>query len=148
MATLQAIKKRLLILKGNEGNIGLAALNSSSENAADLIASQLAQGIKSDGEKADFTYAPLTIAIKKTRQGLASVTSHLTNFNTGESYNKLYFKAASGKVEFGTESDKEAAISDRMDGKAFNLTPDNKKELLTHVTFPIFRKKINEMIKL
>lgn len=123
---LDQLIKAFDALDGNEMLLAADAINENSEVAKDLVAEQLAKGIKSDGEPANFTYSPWTIAIKRTRTGLAAVTDHLTNYDTGESYRELYFKVNGNEVEAGTNTDKEEAISDRMDGQAFMLSPEQQ----------------------
>lgn len=124
------------------------ALTENLEVAVDLIASQLAQGILKDGTKSDYPYSPFTIASKRNKTGLASVVDHLTNFDTGESYRQLYGKVGGSNIEFGTKTDKEAAISNRMDGKAFGLTPDNKEEFIRQHVKGDFIKKVKEVVKI
>lgn len=148
MASLNELRNNFKRLQGKEIDLAALAINEAGEMAADLNATQLAEGIKADGSKADFTYAPVTIAQKRQRSGLASVTSHLTNFDSGESYSRLYEKVEGKKVIFGTKTDKEEAISDRMDGKAFGLTNDSKGSLMKENVKPAFLKKIKEFVKL
>lgn len=148
MASLQELKKRVLAVKGKELGIAIKALNSEAQIAADLNAEQLAQGLQTDGSKSTFSYAPFTIAVKKNRSGLAGVTEHLTNYDTGESYKKLYGTFSRDQVAFGTQTDKEDAISERMEGKAFGLTQDNKEIFIRQHVKPIFLKIIRELIKL
>ena len=109
--------------------LAIQAISENLDVAAGLIAVQLSQGLKKDGTKSDFSYSPFTIAVKKkNRTGLAAVTEYLTNYDTGESYKQLYGKVKGFLVEFGTKTDKDDAISQRMEGKAFGLTPDSSEE--------------------
>jgi hypothetical protein len=148
MATIQQLKKRFIALKGREMEFAAIALQQSEEFALDLVAGQLAQGIKSDGTKANFSYAPSTIASKNQRTGLSSVTSHLTNYDTGESYRGLYMLVNGDNVKFGTHTDKEDAISERMDGEAFRPTKQNKEDLVREKMQPIFLKLVREAVKI
>lgn len=148
MATLQTIKKRVLELRGKELSFAKASINENIEIAADLNREQLAQGLLKDGTFSDYPYSPLTIAIKKGRSGIAGITDHLTNYDTGESYQKLYAKVEGDKIIFGTTSDKESAISDRMEGKAFGLAPEEKTDFIREYIKPNFRLKINSILKL
>lgn len=117
--------------------------------AADLIAGQLAQGLMKDGTKSDFSYSPFTIAIKKNnRTGLAAITSHLTNYDTGESYRQLYGKVKGFLVEFGTTTDKEDSISDRMEGKAFGLSPDSQDDWIRQHVQNSFNQIVKEYLQL
>jgi hypothetical protein len=148
MASIQTIIKRFEDLKGKEMEFAAEALQDSEQTALDLVAGQLAQGIKSDGKRANFTYTPFTIASKKNKSGLAAVTSHLTNYDTGESYRGLYMKVNGSDVEFGTTTDKEAAISDRMDSQAFRPTKSSREILVRENLMPNFLKKIRELVKI
>ena len=130
------------------------AIDEQSEEAAILNIDQLTDGIKTDGTKVDFTYKESTIKRKSNRVGIAGITSHLTNFDTGESYTNLFEKVSKNKVIFGTTSasdkprDKEKYINERMDGKAFGLTPENKETFLKEFVSPLFIKKIKQKLKL
>jgi hypothetical protein len=148
MATLKEIKKRVLALRGKEVKIAVQALQENRKAAVDLVAVQLAQGIKSDGTKSDFVYSGVTIGIKKNKSGLAAVTSHLTNYNTGASYRGLYFRVEGSQIVEGTTTDKEQAISDRMDGKAFGLDKDSREELIHQHVQKTFNRKIRTFLKL
>lgn len=148
MGTLQTIKKRLLQLQGKEGELARAALSENSEVAVDLNAAQLAQGILKDGSLSDFTYASFTIASKKQKSGLSAITDHLTNYDTGESYRNLFMKVEGDQIAFGTTTDKEESISDRMEGKAFGLTPDNKEEFIRQHVQQSFMARVKEIVKL
>lgn len=148
MATLQQIKQRFQGLKSQHSRFVVDALNETSEKQVNLVAGQLARGIKSDGTKSDFTYTPATIAMKKQRSGLASEVRWVTNYNTGESYLKMYMKANQGRVEFGTHTDKEAAIMDRMDGLAFRPTNESKTTYITENAMPVFVSKVRNFLKM
>ena len=80
--------------------------------------------------------------------GLAGITDHLTNYDTGESYRGLYMKVKGNEVEFGTTTDKETDISNRMNKKAFGLTPENKIDFIKQFALPIFIKKVRQKLKL
>lgn len=148
MATVQLLKKNLIALKGTETELAIKSINENEQAALTMVRAQLAEGIQSDGNKSVFQYKPLTIAIKKTKTGLASVTDHLTNFDTGESYRRLYMQADSSQVEFGTKTEKEDAISERMDGFAFRLTIENKNDFIRENAFITFIKYIKDRLKL
>jgi hypothetical protein len=128
--------------------IAKQSLSDNLEFAIEYNASQLAQGLQKDGTKSDFTYAPFTIASKRSKSGLASVTDRLTNYDTGESYRQLYAKIEGSKIIFGTKTNKEGSISARMDGKGFGLTPDNKEEFIRQNVRFNFIKKIKDILKL
>lgn len=148
MASLQEIKRRFLELQGKEIEFAAQAIQENATVAEDMVAAQLAQGIKSDGSDANFTYAPFTIAVKRTRSGLAAVTDHLTNYDTGASYRGLYLKVEGADIKFGTTTDKEEAIEERMDGMAFRPTQENKEEFLNQHAQPSMNKLIRQFVKL
>jgi len=148
MASLSQLKAKFQSLRGREIDLAAEAIDTAGEFAAQLNAAQLAQGIKADGSKANFTYAPVTIAQKQGKPGLAGVTDRLTNYDTGESYAKLYEKVSGNKVIFGTGSDKEDAISERMDGEAFGLTRDSKADFLHDQVAPDFARRVRQFVGL
>ena len=148
MASLNQLRQNFLNLKGKEMFIAGQAIGEKSEEAANFNALQLAQGLKNDGTKAVFSYAPFTIAAKRGKSGLSGVTSHLTNFDTGESYRQLFEKVEGNKVIFGTTSGLQDEIDKRMDGKAFGLDADNKAEFLKLNVSPLFVQKIKSLLKL
>lgn len=148
MASIQNLIERFESLKGREIVFAREALQESEPLAMDLVASQLAQGIESDGSRVNFGYSPYTIAQKKQRQGLAGVTAYLTNYDTGESYKRLYMEVNGDQVRFGTKSEKEEAISDRMDGKAFIPTTENRTIMISEKAYPSFIEKIRSFVKL
>lgn len=146
MGSIGDIKKRFEALQGNEAKLAIESLEEHKDFAMDLVAGQLAKGIKSDGTKSDFTYTPFTIASKKQKSGLASVTSHLTNYGTGESYDKMFMAIKGDDIEFGTKTYKEASISERMDGLAFKPTKDNREDLIREKVNPTFWGKIKAFL--
>lgn len=148
MASLQQLRQRFENLNGREGELAREAISDNSATAVDMVASQLAQGMMKDGARSDFSYAQFTIAVKRSMSGLAGVTDHLTNYNTGESYANLYMKVSGEEIEFGTSTDKEQSISDRMHGKAFGLTPDNKEEFIRQHVQQSFVIKVREIVQL
>lgn len=148
MATIKQMLERLEVYQGKIGELAEEAFNQSSEAAADLNAGQLAQGLKTDGTQSDYPYSPLTIALKRGRPGLSGVTSYLTNYDTGESYRKLYARAYSGKIEWGTKTDKEEAIDERMEGIAFGLTPDSWGELKQGHLSPNYNALVRGVLKI
>lgn len=148
MATVKQMLERLEVYKAQIAELAEQAFNINSKTAADLNASQLAQGLKTDGEQSDYPYAPLTIAIKRGKPGLSGVTSYLTNYDTGESYRRLYAIANGGRIEYGTKTDKSEAISERMDGKAFGLTNENREEMLNQFVRPSYQGLVKGILKI
>lgn len=146
MSQSAALKKRLLAFKGTESGLALEALNDNAQLIADANKIQLEFGIKTDGQKSDFKYAASTIALKKKRSGIAGITNHLTNFDTGESYEELFAEFKPDHAIFGTKTDKEQAIIERMDGKAFGLTDDNKKILMQDEIKKSFIQKVRTFL--
>ncbi|MGL6149135.1 MAG: hypothetical protein ACRC1V_11830 [Plesiomonas sp.] len=148
MGTVKQMLERLEVYEGRVSELAEEAFNQSSEAAADLNASQLAQGMKTDGSKTDYPYTPLTIALKRGKPGLSGVTSYLTNYDTGESYRKLYATADGGRIEWGTQTDKEDAIDERMDGMAFGLTSENMATLQGEHLLPNYKVAVKNILKI
>lgn len=142
------LKKNLIALKGTETELAIKSINENEQAALTMVRAQLAEGMQSDGNKSVFKYKPITIAIKKTKTGLSSVTDHLTNYDTGESYRQLYMEASTSQIEFGTKTNLEDEISYRMEGFAFGLTVDNRNEFIKNNAFITFIKYVKDRLKL
>ena len=147
MSTVKDLQLKLQKLQGQETKLAIEAIMQNLDIAADLIARQLSQGIMKDGKKSDYPYSPFTIAVKRGKSGIAGITSHLTNYDTGESYRQLYAKVKGFLIEFGTTTDKEEAISARMEGKAFGLSPDSGEEWIRQFVQKSFNQIVQEFLK-
>jgi hypothetical protein len=148
MATISELKKRLLSLQGKEPEIATDSIAENLNDAVQLNRGQLSLGIKKDGSESNFSYAPFTIAVKKGKPGLSGVTDRLTNYDTGESYKNMYAKVDGEKIEFGTTTDKENSISERMEGMAFGLTKESRVEFIKDSVQADFNKKMKQFLKL
>jgi len=126
--------------------LAVESLNESRELIIEANRIQLEFGIKSDGKKSNFIYAPFTVAQKRKRQGIAGITDRLTNFDTGESYENLFADFKPDKATFGTNTDKEGFISERMDGKAFGLTDENRGILIQDEIKKTFIDKLKKFL--
>lgn len=147
MATVKQMLERLMIYQDQIMQIAQQAFEINAEAAADLNASQLARGLKTDGEQSDYPYSPLTVALKKGRPGLSGVTAYLTNYNTGASYRGLYARIEGMRIAYGTTTAQEEHINDRMDGLAFGLTDDSRAILVNEYLRPSYGNLVREIIK-
>jgi hypothetical protein len=148
MATLKDLQQRVLALQGNEVALAVESFNDNEKAFLKLNKSQLAQGLQKDDNESTFVYKPFTIAQKKQRTGLASVTDHLTNFDTGESYKKMYVNATADNVIIGTTSGLEDDISGRMKGKAFGLNSDNSDKFVKENLQKTYVEKVRKQLNL
>lgn len=159
--SLQETIRRFEALRGKEIEFAKQALQSTNNFTMGLVANQLSHDIMSDGNKSGYEYAELTIAIKghQVARGLFSrppfydaslsrVTDHLTNYDTGESYNNMYMQVKDNVIEFGTATDKEKAISIRMKGNAFKPTAENRERIIEEKANPEFIRLIREFVKM
>lgn len=146
MSTLISIRQRFIDLQGQFETIVGESMDEKGQEAANFNAKQLSEGLKTNGVKSNFVYAFSTVKSKQGMAGLAGVTDHLTNYNTGDSYNNLYQRVAGNKVIFGTTTDKEDAISKRMNNLAFGLTAENKSDYLKQDVNPLFIDKIKTFL--
>lgn len=108
-------------------------LEKNKEVIADLIATQLSQGIRSDGTEILPSYAPLTIEIKKTKSGLAGVTDRVTLYDTGEHYKELYAEVKGDDLVTGSLVEYSDALEKKYDtskASVHKLTEDSKEELV------------------
>lgn len=125
------------------------SVTDNAELIADLNADQLAHGIRADGSQTLPAYKSLTIAIKKTKSGLAAITDRVTLFDTGDFYRNLYAEVQGEFIEYGSRDEKapklEKKYSDkRGKGSIFGLTEDSKDELITGGLGESWQKKITE----
>jgi hypothetical protein len=129
--------------------VAIEVLEENTNVMADLIAGQLAQGLRSDGSEILPSYAPLTIELKKNKSGLAGVTDHVTLFDTGSHYEKLYTEVKGDELEYGSKDNKSAGLQEKYDrkgksskGSIYGLTEDSKDDLTGGHTEPQWQKKI------
>ena len=148
MSTLKKLQEAAIALQGNEVRLAVESINESKQLFLDLNASQLAQGYKKNDKISEFQYSPVTIEIKKTKNGLSGVTSHLTNYDTGESYRMLYMEANENTLKAGTSSGLEDEISGRMNGQAFGLNSENREIFIKDSVQGIFVGKIKKALNL
>jgi len=121
----------------NIPSVAVTTLKENSERMADLIAGQLAQGLRSDGSEILPSYKPLTIELKHEKSGLAAVTDHVTLYDTGEHYKELYVEIKGDEIEYGSHDDKSEKLQEKYDvkgrkgnGSIYGLTEDSKDELV------------------
>ena len=146
MSNLADIRDRFKNLQDQFLGIVGEAMSDKEQEAANFNAKQLSEGLKTNGVKSNFVYAFSTVKSKQGQSGLSGVTDHLTNYDTGDSYNNLYQRVSGNKVIFGTTTDKEEAISKRMDNLAFGLTTENKSDFLKQDVNPLFIEKIKAFL--
>lgn len=150
----------------NQLNIVEVASQTIADNVeviADLNATQLSQGIRSDGIKMSrrgvdyYPYAELTVALKQDKSGLSGITDRVTLYDTGAFYRALYAEVQGEDVTIGGRDEK----SDELEGlysspknSIFGLTDgrrgdaegyNSKDELITSVLQSSWEKKITEV---
>lgn len=119
-------------------------LNESTETMANLNAAQLAQGLRADSTEIQPPYADRTVFEKQhNKSGLAAVTDHVTTYDTGSHYRKLYAEVQGDELEYGSRDEKSAKLQKKY-GKLYGLTTDSKEELAEQVTRPAFQKRVEE----
>jgi len=109
------------------------ALEENIARIPDYNATQLAQGEYGDGTPIKATYAPFTVEIKKTKSGLAAVTSHITGYDTGDMYKNMYAKLNGSKVEYGSTSDHAVPFEKQYNlanHKVFGIGGEEKHEFV------------------
>lgn len=100
------------------------------EVAADLMAEQLAQGIRSNATQIKPDYKPLTIEIKETEGvGLGAITDRVTLYMHGDHYRQLYADVKGDEIEYGSRDWKSAKLEKKYGtkrGPIYGLTPDSR----------------------
>lgn len=109
------------------------ALEANEETIADLNATQMAAGLRSDGTEILPSYADLTILLKSEKAGLSGVSDHVTLYDEGDHYRELYADVVGDELEVGSRDEK----SDDLDfkystqrGSIYGLNEDSREELV------------------
>lgn len=111
---------------------------------ADLQAEQWAQGLASDGGQIYPEYAPYTIEQKRGKPGLSGVTSHVTFYDTGETYRLLTAMINSGHYTITAATFKFDKIIKRSGKRVVGLTYDSREKFAKGVTLPGIKKVFKE----
>jgi diphthamide synthase (EF-2-diphthine--ammonia ligase) len=114
---------------------------------ADLNASQMAQGKRATGTDIRPDYKPLTIALKEGKFGLAGVTDHVTLYNTGSHYQKLYAEVEGDEIEYGSKDSKSESLQEKY-GAIYGLTDDSLDDLVEGHVRSDYVKKISDQLGL
>jgi hypothetical protein len=104
---------------------------------ADLNATQLSEGLRSDGHDIIPEYAKLTIQIKEGKSGLAGVTDHVTLFDTGDFYDAMYAEVQGAEIEFGSKDEKSKKLQEKYTDKIYGLDDTSKTVLGRREVAPI-----------
>lgn len=145
--TMDALEVLENLEQVNIKQIAVDSFNEVKEIAADLNATQLSQGVRSDGSELLPSYAPLTIELKKQKSGLASVTDHVTLFDTGEFYRELYAEAQGDDIEYGSKNEKAEKLNKKYStrrGSIFGLDDDTSDDLVEGHLKPTFYDNAHE----
>jgi hypothetical protein len=117
------------------------------EVISDLIATQMSQGLRSDGTDILPDYAPLTIELKKGKQGLAGVTDRVTLFDTGEHFKELYVEVKGDEMDYGSKVPYAEDLEEKYDtakGSIHKMTEESQEELVNGYLENDFYSRINE----
>ena len=104
------------------------------ELIADLNATQLSQGRRSDGSETKPDYTDFTIEQKSQKSGLSGVFDRVTLYDTGAFYRGLYATVQGEDVTIGSTDPKEPSLEKKYStqkGSIFGLNEDSKEELIT-----------------
>lgn len=122
------------------------SLNATSEPAVDIIAGQLAMGMRADGTEITPSYSPLTIELKKKKSGLSAITDRVTLYDTGQYYAGLYQVAKAGKITWGSRDSKADKLQQKYAGRGGKgLLGFNREGRAEYK--PILQKDFNKRVK-
>lgn len=128
MSTIIAVANRVKTLASTLQNEVPAIIERTKETIADIQATQLSTGTRSDGTKTDPEYRPLTKDLKQGLPGLAGVTDRVTLYNTGDFYRNLTVVNVDGvKFEITSVDPKTAKLEEKYGEKILGLNRDNKE---------------------
>ncbi|MES2620574.1 MAG: hypothetical protein V4615_06970 [Bacteroidota bacterium] len=111
---------------------------------ADLNATQLSQGLKSDGTKLTPGYAATTIQRKK-RKG--QVTDRVTLDDTHQHYQGLYAKVDGQDIEYGSKVEYGQYLENRYNkgnAQIYGLNEDSREDLVNGFVEGAFLSKLHE----
>lgn len=131
----------------NIKQIAIDTIQKNKEVMADLVATQLSQGVRSDGSEILPSYTPLTIELKKQKSGLAGVTDRVTLFDTGEHYKELYVEVKGEDMEYGSRVEYSGDLEKKYGtskGSVHKLTEDSREELMAGYLENDFYGKVSE----
>jgi hypothetical protein len=119
------------------------AINETSQQAADILATQMATGINSIGQRLP-DYSAFTVDFKQQYGvGLGKVSDRRTLYMTGEHYSELYVRAQGEEIEFGSHDPKSEFIQKREGNEIYGFNADSR-ETYAPITFEKFKEKFTE----
>lgn len=120
-------------------------LQDNEEVIADLNATQLSQGLRSDGSKITPEYAELTVMLKEGKSGLAGITDRVTLFDKGDYYGGLYAEVKGQELLQGSTDPKADDLEKKYatrKGRLTALNTDSSDELANGFLSPQFKNRI------
>jgi hypothetical protein len=120
------------------------ALRDNSGVIADLNASQMYQGRRSDGTEILPSYTPLTVFLKEQK---GQVTDHVTLRDTGEFQQELYAEVTGDEIEYGSKNEKAEKLDKKYStakGSIFGLDEESRDELVTGFLEDSFYEKVHD----
>lgn len=113
-----------------------------------MVRAQLASGIDADKKKVrigkSLKYKASTIRRKKSMKGLASVTTHITNYMSGYFYNYMYVSAKGSAFEVKSHVDYFGAIISRSGKRIMDLTNENRIYFVENILNPEILKRYKQ----
>lgn len=122
-------------------------LENNEDVMADLNATQLSQGLRTDGTKITPEYAELTVMIKSGKSGLSGITDRVTLYDEGHYYGGLFADVKGQDVFFGSTDPKEEALNKKYataKGRLEGLNEDSADELASGFLTPQFNERIEK----
>lgn len=114
---------------------------------ADLNATQLSQGLRTDGTRITPEYAELTVMIKSEKTGLSGITDRVTLFDEGDYYKGLFADVKGQDIFYGSTDPKEQALNKKYataKGKLEGLNEDSADDLASGFLTPQFNDRIEK----
>jgi hypothetical protein len=99
------------------------------EFIADLNREQLAKyGVNDDGDSLEPEYAEDTIWSKQRKSGTASITGHVTLFNTGDLHESIFSMISGDELILGSHDEKVGQLTTKY-GEFLGLTKENQEKV-------------------
>lgn len=144
MATLQQLKKRLLLFQGQEKVLGIQAISKNQNSAVELQVEQQLSGKEKNGKTMP-DYSPVSV------NKFGKTPGPITLRDTGAFQRDMYMKVNESGVLFNSNDEKSRMLEERFaqfDYEIFGLNNSTKSEFIKNHVKPTFITDVKSALKL
>lgn len=140
MATISGVLNRLKAFDAS--NAATTAIIETKESIADLNATQMFKGLRSDGSEILPSYSELTIQLKKAK---GQPTDRVTLHDTGSFYQGIKVEVTGEKIDITSTDEKTEKLNKKYSksrGNIFGLNNESKSEYINGFLRREFKNKV------